>query len=912
MACDPDERVASARAFLVALTDHLSGATRRRESEALCEEVRGELPQARGAYDRYHECLAKLSRASALWDGNTLIVGLRAAALEGYARAALANNDLLLARLQAQNMVEGAGRSALMADVHAAMGRQQRAARQRRVAIVASFALLAVVILGGAAFTHRLRQSLAETEAQRALLLARLEGAGGLVDYMLGELRTNLDLENEHDRQISAAVASGVSKYYRDTKLEGFSRDLLVEHSRQLRRVGDRFKDLEIYDEAEWILEQAIDVAEMVPDDPAAVAISRAGLGQLMWEQGKPEGYDVLHEARVEMDRLGYGEYLVVTELLGAESNMLASMDRIDESLEMAMQAIERSRRVAGEKSDALAGSLHAAGFAHSVKGEPHKALEYYRQSLAVREAMGEAESESAAATINNMAAQMGRLGLYADTIPLYEKARDIYARNSGPESRNVANAVSNIANSLGSLGRHQEAVAMEREALRMREALLGPDHPVVLIGLGNLATGLRQLGQIDEALAMQASLVPRMEAAFGETHYAFSGLLINMSVTMNSVGRAEEAAPIIQRAVNIIEASPNKNALATAYLTLADSLSMTDRPQEAREAFVKALETNIAIQGPDHPDTAYAYANLGQFEKRQGNLAEAVRLGEEALRIRVAALGPDHPETAFTLMNLGDTYGRVGRKDEGVAALRQALATLNKTRGPESYETGMATGSLAVALLQNGGDGGETIALAKRAFDLLERTRGPENKSTLQHRINYGSILQEFGRNDEAAAVMQSFLEDWPAEKPDAPKANLIDARDRLTMALTSLGCFEEADAEATGTREAIARDFGPDHAMMNKAWARQFANRLAWLAASDADTPALHALAEEFAEQRPLMMKTDSGKAAWARALVRMGRADEALPLAWDLLNADYKDAAFWKEMRADGLPAPEAGAP
>jgi serine/threonine protein kinase len=101
---EPSQRLASATDFIAQIQDYLSGASRRRESRALTDAIALEINEAQDDYRRLSDCDNRLDRALFLWPDNPDGLSLREEVLQLYAEAAMANNDLSLARVQAERL----------------------------------------------------------------------------------------------------------------------------------------------------------------------------------------------------------------------------------------------------------------------------------------------------------------------------------------------------------------------------------------------------------------------------------------------------------------------------------------------------------------------------------------------------------------------------------------------------------------------------------------------------------------------------------------------------------------------------------------------------------------------------------------------------------------------------------------
>ncbi len=186
----PQDRFPSVDAFLAGLLDYLSGASARRQSLHLTEEVRrcmGRLrtPESRtrsilapfpreprqdvaAAYSALSECVSNVESAVGLWPANPDAAWLRTETLARYARLALGQGDLTLARVTAERVRDPRLRQDLLGEINSTEQAIRTAYRQRRIAISAVMVMLFVI-------------------------------AGGFALYVVDQQRINRELQQERD-----------------------------------------------------------------------------------------------------------------------------------------------------------------------------------------------------------------------------------------------------------------------------------------------------------------------------------------------------------------------------------------------------------------------------------------------------------------------------------------------------------------------------------------------------------------------------------------------------------------------------------------------------------------------------------------------------------------------------------------
>jgi serine/threonine protein kinase len=171
---EPENRVPSATEFIKGLQDYLTGSSKRRESLATLAEAEARLKAGPDDYRTYSEVLGAISRAEALWSGNPSVGALRDRTYAAHARKALRMNDLAVARMQGERIIEPTLRSEVIGEVAAAEQRAESQRRTRRTALMASAALAGAFAVGAAVFAFamlsqnsRLRRDNQRLEAQR-------------------------------------------------------------------------------------------------------------------------------------------------------------------------------------------------------------------------------------------------------------------------------------------------------------------------------------------------------------------------------------------------------------------------------------------------------------------------------------------------------------------------------------------------------------------------------------------------------------------------------------------------------------------------------------------------------------------------------------------------------------------------
>lgn len=179
-------------------------------------------------------------------------------------------------------------------------------------------------------------------------------------------------------------------------------------------------------------------------------------------------------------------------------------------------------------------------------------------------------------------------------------------------------------------------------------------------------------------------------------------------------------------------------------------------RYDEARAQYEESLERRERVFGKRHPIVASSLNALGDSLRLAGDYAGARDVILRAYDMMAETLGPYHPDLLAPAMNLGDVYLELGDHERARSYTELAIE-LYKTSN--DLDTAAANLRLNLGLIEVAeGDvdrGLETIAGAYRD----SRKDRPEHSVTALIGYNYGDVLVDAGRLDEATPVLERSL---------------------------------------------------------------------------------------------------------------------------------------------------------
>jgi serine/threonine-protein kinase len=344
-----------------------------------------------------------------------------------------------------------------------------------------------------------------------------------------------------------------------------------------------------------------------------------------------------------------------------------------DRAYDLATQALATYRRFREPVDPDIAEALSAVGLAETFRGNLEASETYLREAVAMREALGTRDADTAR-DLNNLGSVLLRRNDYAGAESYHRRALALRRFLFPAEHPDVSESLNNLAVALRRQQRPDEAEPLLREALEIRRRVFGPRHVRVANTLNNLGELLRTQGHLDEAEALQSEALAIRREVLGSEHS-------NVAFSLNNLGKI-----------------------------YADG----GRLDLAKDRFVEALAMLRRVFPQGHHTIAYPAVSLGRLYVSQGRVAEGAALLEEALSIRRAALGDEASLTAEARLALGICRRAEGRRDDALGELRSGFAIL-EAPGNEGDEGLMAEARKALASLEAAPDAPAPQAAARQ-----------------------------------------------------------------------------------------------------------------------------------------------------------------------------------------------------
>lgn len=511
----------------------------------------------------------------------------------------------------------------------------------------------------------------------------------------------------------------------------------------------------------------------------------------------------------------------------------------------------------------------------------------------------------------------IGRLKLLDDVASeALEYYNSVGRANLGPEAlRKQSIALFNIGDVSRDTGRSDEALRAYEGALERRVSLAerSPDDvraAVEVIATRNAIARLHlQRGDLpraekeaNAALAASQALAEKSPAHTGNARQLATSYT-NLALVQMEQGKSEEATASIREAIAVSEAAfarePNERDLqvdcAAGYSNLGLMLQRSGDPQGAINAHRKALELREAIEAAQPTNTTNQFSMartllaLVPLHGMRGEMPPAREASDRALALleRLVAIDPLNLEWQQGLSASLNVQAMMHSRDRDAAAAEEALNRALEIREYLVAQDGsnaawlrdlsVAYNQLAAVAVARG-DQAAALALLRKDLAIAERLSklDPTNE-VWKHDL----AISYQGVGERLASLGQD-----------------VEALTYLRKGLPLFRSIFESDAKSL----VAANDLAWAHVVLGELLARLEERENAkadWEAAVRVLAPFL----PEPEGAEPGTMDT------YARALLHLGRVDDARPWVAALLAAGWEEEGLLRLARKHGLAPPAA---
>ncbi|MDW3191117.1 MAG: tetratricopeptide repeat protein [Cytophagales bacterium] len=274
----------------------------------------------------------------------------------------------------------------------------------------------------------------------------------------------------------------------------------------------------------------------------------------------------------------------------------------------------------------AKANALHLMGNAQRLKSKFKTALEYYQQSIATRERIGD-YGPMYASTLNNIGNVYVKSGQYDMALNQYQQSASA-ARETG-DDRRLASVLNNLGNIYNIQGNCIEAINFYDRSLKLKESL--GDKMGMGSSLNNIGNVYNRQGYPEQAIRYYQKSLKVREEINDERGQASSLLNLGLIIA-NYQKHYDQALLYLERSRLIREKIGDRKGLIDTFNGIGKVCLQLEQNERAIGFFNRSLELLTKVDFK--LGLSRALSGLGSAYAASNNYEKAIEHNKESLRI--------------------------------------------------------------------------------------------------------------------------------------------------------------------------------------------------------------------------------------------------------------------------------------
>lgn len=375
-----------------------------------------------------------------------------------------------------------------------------------------------------------------------------------------------------------------------DRELQRVRRQYADQHhlrANLIEAIGEVFVDLHLYDRAQSLLAEAMDIREeRFGAQSLEMARSYESIGRLHFAKGEYDEAARLFAEALRLHReLPGGVHTNVATAMNNHAVALRALGELDAAESLHREALALRRHEFGDNSPLVAESLNNLGFIAMERGEYDVAEELLLEALNIRRVSLGEEHPLVAQTLNNLAVVQRHAGNIDGAEATLRESLELYRSMPAGDPQDVARTLTNLAGFVRLRGELEEARQMLEESLDITRRLHGDDHPQIATALIHLAEVNAAEGNLDTAYDHWSDALRIRRATLPANHPQIALTLSGAGATLTQLDRAEEGETLLREAEEICRQSlpPGHQMTRRVLLNLAACLIEQSELDEAQ-----------------------------------------------------------------------------------------------------------------------------------------------------------------------------------------------------------------------------------------------------------------------------------------------------------------------------------------
>jgi serine/threonine protein kinase/tetratricopeptide (TPR) repeat protein len=472
--------------------------------------------------------------------------------------------------------------------------------------------------------------------------------------------------------------------------------------TRLMQTMGNVYKQLGLYDEAERLLRQALEERERSGASHGDIGNNLDTLGDVQRYRGKMALAEPLLRRALDLRREAFGpESTQVGQTLNNLALVLEAQDKFEPAEKLERESLRIRRKASGARSTDAANSLLNLGIILKSRDRFDEAEAAQRESLDIRRERLGALHPSVAASLRSLANTLSSKNRNEEAEPLLREALAIYRKVMEPGSNFLDAAMNDLASVLQDRGKLDEAEAFYVEALGIARTRDNGQNMETALDLNNLASLYEERGEYAKADPLLRETLELRRTLRGDHSLPVATALNNLGRLRFNQHDLPAAERLLREAFAIrSEFGGASSTLAAATrVNLARVLQAKGALEEAeREVRAASIVVEKALPA-DHPGRLTTQLVLARVLLDRHHPADAEPLLRHVVEARTRTLAPGHWLIADAKVALARALVALGRPGEAEPLLRDSvdvLKTASKAHDPLKREADAALAQLA------------------------------------------------------------------------------------------------------------------------------------------------------------------------------------------------------------------------
>jgi len=371
------------------------------------------------------------------------------------------------------------------------------------------------------------------------------------------------------------------------------------------------------------------------------------------------------------------------------------------------------------------ASTINNKGYYHSTKGEPLKALDYYKQSLEIQKSID--DYEGVATSLNNIGAIFNKQGDIPSAINYYHQSLKIYEEIENDAGQ--AQTLKNLGNIHQSQKDNQLALEYFHKSLKMYKKL--EHNRGIATLLNNIGFVYFKLKNNEKAFSYYRKSIKIREKINDKAGIA--SCLNNIASAYENENNIDSSMYYYQKCIEIYAEINNRNGLAIIHNNIARNYALNGQIKKAEQYALKSLAIAQEIKTPSNIKTVAG--TLSDIYEKQGRGNEALKMYKLHIEMRDSIL---NEETQVAAAKSQARYEYQKNKAIDDAEHEKVLAIKNKEKEKQTIIS-IASGAGLILV----------IIFLLFVFNRLKITRKQKlvienQKSEIVDSITYAKRIQE------------------------------------------------------------------------------------------------------------------------------------------------------------------------